>query len=117
MKSYIIILAEILLVIIFSSAMPIALYAVGQNELALYSTYVFGAIILWFSIVMIHLEYISRKVGKEDKLERARHLGYIHGLKEGVDNNPFKDDTERHVYRLGYDAGVSEYCRVAHPED
>jgi hypothetical protein len=66
MKSYIIILAEILLVIIFASAMPIALYAGGQNELALYSTYVFGAIILWFSIVMIHLEYISRKVGKED---------------------------------------------------
>jgi hypothetical protein len=40
----------------------------------------------------------------------AYKLGFEHGLKEGVDNNTFENDYDRHSYRIGYDAGVSEYC-------
>lgn len=41
----------------------------------------------------------------------AYNLGFMHGLQEGVEDNPFDDDAKRHFYRIGYDAGVSEYCR------
>lgn len=47
----------------------------------------------------------------------AYEIGFRHGLKEGVDMNPFEKDFERYCYRRGYDAGVSEYCRQEHPED
>lgn len=116
MKPYLIIIAEIMGVVIIASLMPLALYSGGEIYLAQMTAYVFGAIVIWFSIVMIHLEYKFQKGQKENKLQRAHHLGFTHGLKEGVENNPFEDDMERHMYRIGYDAGVSEYCRVAHPE-
>jgi hypothetical protein len=54
---------------------------------------------------------------KEFESKPAYQLGFQHGLKEGVENNPFDDDIDRHLYRIGYDAGVSEYCRIEHPED
>lgn len=54
---------------------------------------------------------------KEFESEQAYQLGFQHGLKEGVENNPFDDDINRHLYRVGYDAGVAEYCRIEHPED
>ena len=40
----------------------------------------------------------------------AYKLGFEHGLKEGVNNNTFENDYDRHLYRRGYDAGVMEYC-------
>jgi ribosome modulation factor len=117
MKPYLIITAEALLVAAIASLMPLALYAGGLNELAFYSAHVFGAIVAWFFIAMIRIEYKFQHQQREDKFQRAHHLGFTHGLKEGVENNPFEDDMERHMYRIGYDAGVSEYCRVAHPEN
>lgn len=44
-------------------------------------------------------------------------LGFKHGLEEGVDTNPYEMDTDRYLYRRGYDAGITEYCRREHPED
>jgi hypothetical protein len=45
-------------------------------------------------------------------------MGYCDGKTTGVRENPFDEaDAERYWYSRGYDAGVSAYCREAHPED
>jgi hypothetical protein len=43
--------------------------------------------------------------------------GFNHGLKKGYENNPYSMDAYRWLYKVGYDAGVSEYCHINHPED
>ena len=45
----------------------------------------------------------------------AYKKGFGHGLKEGVDKNPYSWDSYRYLYNCGYDAGVSEYCRKEQP--
>jgi hypothetical protein len=50
----------------------------------------------------------------------AYNLGFIHGLELGYEENPYDPEDYpklTHQYRLGYDAGVSEYCRINHPEE
>jgi hypothetical protein len=40
--------------------------------------------------------------------------GFVDGYEEGVDNNPYDGDSEavnNSLYKIGYDAGVAEYCR------
>jgi len=52
----------------------------------------------------------------EDTL--AYQTGFRDGLEYGYEkNNKYKRDKERWLYRMGYDAGVAEYCREEHPED
>jgi len=42
---------------------------------------------------------------------RAYALGYYHGRAFGNDEaNPCEDDESKHFYRMGYDAGVADYC-------
>jgi hypothetical protein len=47
----------------------------------------------------------------------AYQLGFKHGLKEGVDMNAYENDLEKIWYRMGFDAGVAEYCRSDSLED
>ena len=48
----------------------------------------------------------------------AYALGYYHGRAIGVEDNPYdSEDEARYYYRLGYDAGVADYCHENHPED
>jgi hypothetical protein len=52
----------------------------------------------------------------EDTL--AYNLGFRDGLEFGYEkNNKYKRDKERHLYKIGYDAGVHAYCQYNHPED
>lgn len=52
----------------------------------------------------------------EDTL--AYQTGFADGLEFGYEKrNKYKRDKERLLYRMGYDAGVSEYCHQEHPED
>jgi hypothetical protein len=46
----------------------------------------------------------------------AWEIGFNHGLKEGVDMNPFKKGFERYCYEKGYYAGVEKYCNEDQPE-
>ena len=48
---------------------------------------------------------------EELELQKAYQLGFYDGFTVGVEDNTFDDDMDRHLYRLGYDAGVAEYCR------
>jgi hypothetical protein len=57
------------------------------------------------------------KMSIEIEETEAYEIGFRHGLKEGVDMNPFTKDLERYLYRRGYDAGVTQYCYENHPED
>lgn len=41
---------------------------------------------------------------------RAYVAGYYDGRANGWENNDFMLDMERHMYKLGYDAGVTDYC-------
>jgi hypothetical protein len=70
-------------------------------------------------IVGNKLVYTARGVKKTIAIEEtvAYKKGFSHGLKEGVDKNPYTWDSYRYLYNCGYDAGVSEYCRREHPED
>jgi hypothetical protein len=43
--------------------------------------------------------------------------GFLDGFEKGCDNNPYKSDVKRHAYDIGYEDGVSYYCKVEHPED
>jgi len=52
----------------------------------------------------------------EDTL--AYNLGFRDGLEFGYEkHNKYKRDQERHLYKMGYDAGVHAYCQDAHSED
>ena len=43
----------------------------------------------------------------------AYALGYYDGRATGMEQNPFEpEDESRHWYRIGYDAGVSDYCAL-----
>ena len=47
--------------------------------------------------------------------------GFVDGYNEGVYRNPY-DGAEREsnnhlLYKVGYDAGVNEYCNQNHPEE
>jgi hypothetical protein len=53
-----------------------------------------------------------------------RNIGYCKGFTDGYENgiynNPWENEFEiyNHLqYKIGYDAGVAEYCRDHHPED
>jgi hypothetical protein len=48
---------------------------------------------------------------KEQELY-AYALGYFHGRADGESRDCFADEADnlRHLYRRGYDAGVSDYC-------
>lgn len=49
--------------------------------------------------------------GFDESHARAYALGYYHGRAVGNDEgNPFEDDETKHLYRMGYDAGVADYC-------
>lgn len=43
--------------------------------------------------------------------------GFNDGFKKGYESNPYSMDAYRWLYKVGYDAGISEYCRINHPED
>jgi ribosome modulation factor len=43
--------------------------------------------------------------------------GYYDGRENGVENCPFEAENLRLHYKQGYEAGVHDYCREAHPED
>ena len=43
---------------------------------------------------------------------QAYALGYYDGRSEGVEENMYHDEESRHWYRLGYDAGVADYCAI-----
>jgi hypothetical protein len=46
--------------------------------------------------------------------------GFVDGYDSGIDNNPYDGhgDSKNHLlYRIGYDAGVAEYCNANHPEE
>jgi hypothetical protein len=50
----------------------------------------------------------------------AFNLGYKHGYEDGYERNTYdeeKQGQERLSYRLGYEQGVADYCRDAHPEE
>lgn len=40
---------------------------------------------------------------------KAYALGYYHGLAIGQENNVFVNDLDRHMYKQGYDAGVTDW--------
>lgn len=45
-------------------------------------------------------------------------LGYYHGRATGNEQCPEHfTDKERHLYREGYGAGISDYCRENHPDE
>jgi hypothetical protein len=50
--------------------------------------------------------------------------GFVDAYDEGIKNNPYDggsfdhSEQERHLhYKIGYDAGVAEYCNAVHPEE
>jgi hypothetical protein len=46
--------------------------------------------------------------------------GFVHGFDKGVSKNPYDGEHQainHNLYKIGYDAGVTEYCREEHPED
>jgi len=50
--------------------------------------------------------------------------GFVDAYEEGIRNNPYdggsfdQNEINRHVhYKLGYDAGITEYCNAVHPEE
>lgn len=48
----------------------------------------------------------------------AYALGYYHGRAFGTESVPDAyNDSAVHFYRRGYDSGVTDYCREAHPEE
>ena len=73
------------------------------------------------NIILTHTHVIyekgldTRKIPIEESVAYKR--GFIDALKKGVDNNPYSWDEYRHLYRIGYDAGITEYCRREHPEE
>ena len=54
---------------------------------------------------------------EELEKQKAYQLGFYDGFTVGVEDNTFDDDMDRHLYRLGYDAGVAEYCWEKLPEE
>ncbi len=47
----------------------------------------------------------------------AYALGYYHGRAIGEELNPFKESGERHLYTIGYERGISDYCFEYHNEE
>jgi len=43
--------------------------------------------------------------------------GFVDGYYEGVEDNIFAEDDDNLLYKIGYNAGVTEYCRDNHPEE
>lgn len=43
--------------------------------------------------------------------------GFVDAYKRGVENNTFETDRERVLYKLGYEAGITEYCNATHPDE
>jgi hypothetical protein len=43
--------------------------------------------------------------------------GFVDGYYDGVSDNNFGIDEDRILYKIGYDAGVAEYCNTTHPEE
>ncbi len=67
------------------------------------------------------LTWLDRLLNKEHELKgfnsyQEYMLGYLHGYKDGIDNNPYEKDAQRFLYRNGYETGVTDYCIEAHPE-
>ena len=57
---------------------------------------------------------------REIYLMTAHSLGYWHGRDQGIESNPYDSEDNPYLYaayRLGYDCGISDYCRDNHPED
>lgn len=70
----------------------------------------------------IEINWIDRLLNKEHELKgfnsyQEYMLGYLNGNKNGIDINPYKKDNQRFLYEMGYNSGVADYCREAHPED
>ena len=60
----------------------------------------------------------------DQRQPNIRSIGYCKGFVDGYDlgirNNPWEGEMETYnyyQYKLGYDAGVAEYCHAFHPED
>lgn len=60
---------------------------------------------------------VKNKTKTKMEKTNAYLKGFHHGLKRGWENNPYSIDAYCWLYKVGYDAGVSEYCRIEHPED
>lgn len=43
------------------------------------------------------------------RFARAYATGYYDGRTQGVEYNSYRDDAQRHGYRLGYDSGVADF--------
>jgi hypothetical protein len=54
---------------------------------------------------------------EELEKQKAYQLGFYDGFTVGIEDNTFTDDMDRHLYRLGYDAGIAEYCWEKLPEE
>jgi hypothetical protein len=61
---------------------------------------------------------------KPDERNIGYCKGFVDGYEEGVSDNPYdgwngkgKELLNHIQYKMGYDAGVAEYCRDVHPED
>jgi hypothetical protein len=64
----------------------------------------------------IALATSNTNMKNEDTL--AYQIGFSDGLEYGYEKrNKYKRAKEKQLYRMGYDAGVSEYCHQEHPED
>jgi hypothetical protein len=50
--------------------------------------------------------------------------GFVDAFEQGVSNNPYdggsfnQAEQQRHLlYKIGYEAGITEYCNANHPEE
>ena len=62
--------------------------------------------------------FLVTSKGKQKAEKTNPYLkGFNQALKKGFGNNNYSIDAYRWLYNIGYDAGISEYCRINHPDD
>lgn len=47
----------------------------------------------------------------------AYALGYFYGRAKGEEQEMPLDDWLKQIYRQGYDAGITDYCFIGHPDE
>jgi hypothetical protein len=56
-------------------------------------------------------------VSKDRTEHYAFARGYYDARSEGIERNPYETESERAMYRDGYEWGIADYCTEAHPEE